>query len=282
MGMDDRNWYVDDSDRHGVGFSQPQFRLSFGPKTPPVTKYLIIANIAIFLAQMLDYMFTGRHHIIEYFAFSPQRAVGDFEVWRFFTYSFLHGSPFHILINMFILWMFAREVEYYLGSWQFLVFYILCGLGGSLFTCYIPDWYIKEMVGASASVLGTLVTWWFLWPNRVVLLMFVFPVKIKWIVPIIALLDILGATGGAGSSNTAHLAHIGGMVSSAAFFLILPKIESLFIHRKAVTAFREAESEFEIRRRVDDLLEKINYGGIGSLTDKEKEFLKDASRRFGK
>ena len=121
MGMDDREWYQEDSERGGVGFGGSGVRWSFGPKTPPITKWLCISFVAAYAAQLFVYLFTQKGYMDFYLEFSPERAVGNLEVWRFVTYAFLHADPFHLLINLLIFWMFAREVELYLGGLQFIV-----------------------------------------------------------------------------------------------------------------------------------------------------------------
>ncbi|MEI6053515.1 MAG: rhomboid family intramembrane serine protease, partial [Opitutaceae bacterium] len=91
---------------------------------PPVIKALLISNAAVFLGMM----FLGNFH--HYFALLPIGA--GFLPWQLFTYMFIHAGFTHLLFNMLALWMFGMELENTMGSRKFLLFYILCGLGGGL------------------------------------------------------------------------------------------------------------------------------------------------------
>src|SRR5690606_26344528 len=95
-------------------------------RLPPVTQALLIANVAVFVLQVL----TG-DLLIGPFALwpfgSPQfRGAPEFEVWQLLTYGFLHGSLTHLFFNMFALWMFGREIEQLLGSRRYLTYYLVC------------------------------------------------------------------------------------------------------------------------------------------------------------
>jgi membrane associated rhomboid family serine protease len=282
MSMDDREWYQEDSERGGVGFGGAGVRWSFGPKTPPFTKWLCVALIAVYIAQLFVYLFTQKGYAEFYLEFSPERAVGSFEIWRFITYAFLHAAPFHLLINLLIFWMFSREVEMRLGGLQFMVFFIFCALGGAFLTCYVPSWFASRTVGASGAILGILAAWLVFWPNRTVLLMFLFPIKVKWLVLIVAALDMAGAIRPGFGDATAHLAHLGGFGFGFLFLLLVPALDRLGYKLEARRGMKEAAAELEIREKVDMLLDKINREGINSLTESERKFLTDSSKRFHK
>lgn len=280
MGMEDRSWYVPDDERRGYA-GGGGVRLSFGPKTPPATKILIIVMIGCYILQLVMEQVSPRTLII-LFSFVPADAVAGFQVWRFITYMFLHGDPFHLLINMFIFWMFAREVEIYFGWRQFLVLFFASGIAGGAVTSLFPAWYWIQSIGASAGVLGLLAVWGLLWPNRTILFMFIFPMKAKWLVIIMAAIDMLSALRLGEHSEVANLGHLGGMAYAATFMFLVPRLDSLLTRRAARASFREVEEDFDVRKRVDDLLDKINREGIASLSAREKKFLKDASKRYKK
>jgi membrane associated rhomboid family serine protease len=284
MGMDDRSWYVPDEERRGYGSGGVRF--SFGPKTPPMTKALLIIIVAVFALQLVMYLFTSPHEYIEtLFSFKPRGAVEGFELWRFVTYMFLHSKQniFHILLNLFLFWMFAREVELHIGKWQLFAFFIFCGIGGAAAICYFPTWYMENArtAGASAAVLGVLAAWGMLWPNRTILLFFVFPIRAKWIVIFAAIIDIASAIGNP-HGGIAYLAHLGGLFCGVLFVFLCPRVASRLSRRETAVQIATFEREQDVRQRVDALLEKINREGITSLTKKERKFLTDASKRYRK
>src|SRR5687767_8053340 len=89
------------------GFSSPG-GISIGPAgpVPPAVKGLIAVNAAVYVLQVL----MPPERMIELFGLIPAR-VGQFEIWRLFTYQFLHGGVWHLALNMLMLWMFGSELE---------------------------------------------------------------------------------------------------------------------------------------------------------------------------
>ena len=98
-------------------------------RLPVVTKYILMINVLLFLATLA----AGRwgidldRYLALHFFFAE-----DFNVAQFFTYMFMHANFAHIFFNMFAVWMFGSVLERYLGSSKFLLFYVVCGLGGGL------------------------------------------------------------------------------------------------------------------------------------------------------
>jgi membrane associated rhomboid family serine protease len=97
---------------------------------PLVTKNLLIINVLVYLAQVtlqsaglvnMEGMF-GLHHI--------QSSL--FQPWQTFTYMFLHGGFWHLVANMFGLYMFGSVLEGLWGPKRFLTFYFICGIGAAL------------------------------------------------------------------------------------------------------------------------------------------------------
>ena len=145
---------------------------SFGGMMTPGVKALLIANAAVFVLQTLTGGgLSGRPGLLtEYLAFIPQGAIFGLQVWRFFTYMFLHGGLFHIGINMFLLWMFGSQIEARWGMRPFILYYLVCGLGGAVtygifnlvgFDSYIP------MLGASGAIFGLLLAYGLIFPDAV-------------------------------------------------------------------------------------------------------------------
>ena len=97
------------------------FSSSYNETFPPVIKWLLIANAAMFLLPRI--VFSNLHFIHNYLGLVPARIWGDFYLWQLVSYMFLHGSLWHILMNMFILWMFGPEIEFTWGTKQFFKYY---------------------------------------------------------------------------------------------------------------------------------------------------------------
>jgi membrane associated rhomboid family serine protease len=173
---------------------------------PPAIKWLLIANVAVYFLQF----FMGTP---TYLALRPVDVVTHFMVWQLVTYMFLHGGVFHILFNMLTLWMFGVELERTLGTRRFLNLYFMCGIGAG--ACVVLADYLfgnprSMTIGASGAIYGILMATAVLWPDRIILFMFLFPIKMKYFVAIIAAIAFLGTfTPGNGVSDVAHLSGLG-------------------------------------------------------------------------
>lgn len=185
-------------------------------QTPPVVKNLIIINLLVFMATaMLPIGEPIMKYCSLWFGSSLWGGESLFRSYQFITYMFLHANFEHIFFNMFALWMFGRTLEYELGSQRFLTYYLVCGVGASLFqlgTAWIMGELPIQLVGASGAVMGLLLAFGVMHPNSIIMLLIPpIPIKAKWFVAIYAAIELfMGWTGRGG--NVAHFAHIGGMV----------------------------------------------------------------------
>ena len=202
---------------------------------PVVTKNLLIINILVFIA---TYVLRGVNIDLNDILGLHFFLAKDFRIWQFFTYMFMHGGFTHILMNMFMLWMFGMVVENVWGPKKFLFYYIVCGLGAGLcqelaqYGTYIVDGlaqydsvrlginivpmdvYLNMMntVGASGAIYGVLLAFGMLFPNeRMFIIPIPIPIKAKWIVMGSILVELFSAIG-TSNDGVAHLAHLGGML----------------------------------------------------------------------
>ncbi|MEO5995062.1 MAG: rhomboid family intramembrane serine protease [Chitinophagaceae bacterium] len=185
---------------------------------PPVVKNLLIANVLVFLAQ---FVFEQQGFTLEpLFALHPIES-GDFRIWQLVTHMFMHGGFFHILFNMFGLWMFGSILENYWGSKRFFQFYIICGLvAGAAHLTFSNG----SAIGASGAVMGVFAAFAYLFPNTPLFLMFIpIPIKAKWAMPGLILIDVFGAIAPRTGDNIAHWAHIGGALAGLCLVLIWNK-----------------------------------------------------------
>ena len=175
---------------------------SSGMMTPGV-KNLLLANIAVFIVQILA------PSLIEnkYFILVPQLVFKKLYLWQLVTYMFLHGGLGHIFFNMFALWMFGIELERTWGTKEFLKYYFLTGIGAGIFIALFSSY---PTIGASGAVYGVLAAFALFFPDRYVYLYFLFPIKMKYLALGLGLLEFLSSYRAA--DGIAHVAHLGGMI----------------------------------------------------------------------
>jgi membrane associated rhomboid family serine protease len=264
---------------------------SFGMQRlmPTGVKYLLIANGAVFLLQ-----FIFKTQLVALFGLTPVAVLHQGAIYQLVTYMFLHGGFFHILMNMFILWMFGPELELTWGIKQFFFYYFLTGIAGGAFTVAFQPHSVIPTIGASGAIYGLLVAYAVMWPNRTLMLYFLIPMKVKYAVILFVGLEffasVMGNTDGIG-----HLAHLGG---AAIGFLYLKsdwRLHTLWrwispariwgrwqYRHKSHRVEKNRQQAEEIMRRVDQILDKINEVGLENISEEERRFLDDASEILSK
>ncbi len=201
-------------------------RRGFLSNVPPVTKNLIIINVLIFVATIINENFM----IGTFGLFYPTSPY--FRWWQVITHMFMHGGFWHILFNMYTLFIFGVVVERIIGSKKFLLFYFVCGLGAAALQMgaqYLEvqafmnsdsqtalqsliDLKRTPTVGASGAIYGVLIGYAMLFPQSKMTLLFP-PVTLsaKWMVIVFAVIELF--TGVVGfADGVAHFAHLGGML----------------------------------------------------------------------
>ncbi|MFQ5930450.1 MAG: rhomboid family intramembrane serine protease, partial [Acidobacteriota bacterium] len=172
-----------------------------------MVKYLVIGCAAAFLLQGLG----AYEEMIEYFGLVPYLVLGKLHLWRIGTYLFLHAGFWHLFWNMFPLWMFGCELERYWGSREFLRFFLITGMGAGVLSILFQPFSLVPTIGASGAIYGVLMAYGIMFPERLVYLYFLFPVKVKYFVAVLGALTFFSAFSSPGSP-IAHMAHLGGMV----------------------------------------------------------------------
>ena len=265
-----------------------QYQSGYRPGMPPVLKALIIINIVVFMVQFLVARVSPRGDVwlTKWFGLFYPLAVKRGCLWQFVTYAFMHdpSSIFHILINMLFLWMFGRELAPALGRRRFLVFYLTAAIfSGVLYVLFdvgqalvVPQYAGMPCIGASGAVMAVTMAYARYWPNRTILFMFIFPMRIRTFVFIVAIVEMFGVLN-LRHSGIAHIAHLGGLLWGLLFVrynLAAEQVLTRFIHSSGPSG-PSADEE----RRLDEILDKVHSFGIQSLTWTEKRFLKKMSRR---
>jgi membrane associated rhomboid family serine protease len=181
-----------------------------GGSTTPAVQALLIVNVAVFLAQTIARMLV-QVRLEPVLGLVPYEVVHHLFVWQLVTYMFLHGGFFHIAFNLLALWMFGTELEGLWGTKKFLRFYFITGIGAGIMSTLVTPNSPIVIIGASGAIYGLLAAYGLLFPDRVILLYFVLPIRAKYLVLILGLITFwssISATGG----GVAHVAHLGGMI----------------------------------------------------------------------
>jgi len=246
---------------------------------PNSVRGLLIANVAVFLLQQLF-----DRTLTVYFGLIPTMFWHGY-VWQIVSYMFLHGGFFHILFNMFVLWMFGRTLETIWGPKKFLKYFFICGIGAGLLNSVLTPTSPIPIVGASGAIYGLLLAFGVLFPNQPIYLYFLFPIKAKYFV--IGLIVVEFFSGFNPASPVAHFAHLGGMLFGFVY-LQWPKWKFKLKraqsdqqrkqHLKVV--YRREDEVRKLQKEVDDLLDKINKDGLDALTASDKKHLEEASRKL--
>lgn len=190
------------------------------------TQYLIVITVLVYAFQILNQPRTGGDLLstlsIRYpswvevnFALITPPGVPEFHVWQLVTYMFLHGAWWHILFNMYVLWIFGHVLERVWGSRRFLVYYFFTGVGAGLTTvaaAMLLDGGLSINLGASGAIMGLLLAFALIFPEQP-LYFFLIPVAIpaKYAVIGIAALSVFFSITGA-FPGIGHITHLGGLV----------------------------------------------------------------------
>ncbi len=195
---------------------------------PTIIKNLIIINALVFLATIV---LEGQGiFLTEYLGMFPIQS-DYFRPHQVVTHIFMHGSPMHILFNMFALWMFGSPLENLWGPKRFLMFYMATGLGAAVLYSAVNTYEIYQLqqvyeaggsaveymkalvrpvVGASGAVFGILTAFGILYANSLIYIYFLFPVKAKYVVTGLIIYELYRGFDNNPNDNVAHFAHLGG------------------------------------------------------------------------
>lgn len=200
----------------------PRPVLSFGGYMTPTVKGLILANAAVYVVQVLAEFFFPplTETILKLFGLIPYAVTHGLRIWQPFTYLFLHGGFFHILFNMFALWMFGCDLERYWGRQRFLTYYFLTGVGAGVLNVAVktlagggalsPSLF-GVTIGASGAIYGVLLAFGLLFPERIIYLYFLIPIPARIFVLIMGVVTFLASLGASGD-RVSHITHLGGML----------------------------------------------------------------------
>ncbi len=241
--------------------------------------------------------------------------VGAFllQPWSMVTYFFTHFDFFHILFNMLFLFWFGRIIQEFLNSKRVIALYVLGGLTGGILYMFIYNFLpfygdrVAEsmMLGASAGVFAIVVGAAVFMPNYTFFLLFIGPVKIKYIAIFYVFMSFIGTTGANAGGEIAHLGgalvgwmyisqlnkgtDLGGWVISFIQFvksMFKPQPKIKVTHRsgnrrptKKESSAKSSGSSNTPQAEIDAILDKISEKGYESLSKDEKQKLFNASKK---
>ncbi len=240
--------------------SYQEFRPRSFQTLPPVIKNLLIINILMYAAKVvfaqslgidLDSIL-GLHYI----------TASDFKPYQFITYMFMHGDISHLFFNMFAVWMFGSVLENTWGAKRFIFYYLVTGMGAALIQYIVFFFQIQDInnqianlmqtpgfsaednlslihqkadflnnlviIGASGALFGLLLAFGMMFPNTLLYVYFLIPVKAKWFVIAYGAIELISGLRSNPMDNVAHFAHLGGMLFGLIVILIWKKNRNFY------------------------------------------------------
>lgn len=177
------------------------------PRITRAVQWIIAINVAVYFLQLT----VLRAEDVQ-LALGFQRNDLGRHWWTTITYMFVHGGFWHLALNMYTLWLFGPRVEWRWGAREFVVYYLICGLGGWFaHLAFVPGDTL--LIGASAAVFGVMLAYATFWPDEQVLVFGVIPTTVRWLVIFVAVTNLVSGMASDGASGVAYLAHMGGLAA---------------------------------------------------------------------
>lgn len=188
--------------------------------------------------------------------------ASDFKPYQFITYMFMHGDITHLFFNMFAVWMFGSVLENTWGAKRFIFYYLVTGMGAALIQYIVFYFQIEEInqkvrdlmsapdydaetnmaiiheraaiinnmiiIGASGALFGLLLAFGMMFPNTLLYVYFLVPIKAKWFVIAYGAIELIAGLRSNPMDNVAHFAHLGGMLFGFIVILIWKKNRTFY------------------------------------------------------
>ena len=284
-------------------YDRDYFRTRYNTRVHPnnsIIKKIIIANVIVYAFCH----FTGDtgNQLGNFLALTPM-GIQHFQVWRLFTYMFVHANFWHIFFNMYALYIFGKLLEQPLGAKRFSILYFCSGLIGAVLWLGFNWTAFAACIGASGAVFGVMVASAMAFPDaQFMLIIPPMPVKLWALVWVYCAIEVLASFNS--GSGIAHLAHLGGALGGFIYMRRLGCHMKSPQLRKIVTAIQKfwrglwfsqkhtaprsfpggdpsnsAPIEFD-STELNRILDKISLEGYNNLTNRERKILQEASERL--
>jgi membrane associated rhomboid family serine protease len=188
---------------------------------------IILFNVGIFIIFAIGSIGV-REHILRTFALIPV-LVRSGSLWQLVTYMFLHGDMQHLFFNMLGLFFFGIQLERYMGSREFLLFYFVCGFAAGLFSFVaymLSGAYAIVLIGASGAIYGVLLAFAAFFPRADIYVFGIIPVRAPILVLIYAGIEIFNQVAGR-RGGVAHLTHLAGLAAAYGYLLVRYRLNAL-------------------------------------------------------
>ena len=194
---------------------------------------IILLNVGCWFLQLITRPGPGAFSTVGQFMSASGNSIfgGGFpELWRLVTACFAHSesSIWHIVFNMFILWICGRELERIYGRREFLIFYLFAGTLAVLIESFVQFQQGSgriPILGASGGVMGVMALYICHYPKRTWYIYFLIPVP-AWLLGCIVLWADLSGAIGHGNSGVANIAHLAG-AADVIVNIIEPKLDAI-------------------------------------------------------
>lgn len=300
MGISSRDYFRGDDVRSGGGGGW----LS----DTPTVRWILFATIGVFILQVVFVTrvvgprgIANTSIVDQWFAMDVAKVLHG-QVWRLLSYAFLHDrlNPWHIAMNMLVLWFFGCTLERMYGSREFMLFYLVAAIASSVgFTLLsLATNTSGLMVGASGAVMAAFMLYGIHYPRQQVWVWFI-PVEIRFLIAFYVIVDlfpVLQILGGEPvHTGVAHAAHLSGLLFGWLYWRQHWRFERILSGglgswvsqwkrrrvRSQLKVFAPTPEEpSDIEAEVDRILAKIHEHGSASLTEREQSLLKRASEKY--
>ena len=266
-------------------FQSEQGQFSWKPRYfTDAIKVLIGINLLLYIFKEIS---QSEINLVRILGLSPDTVWSL--IWQPITYMFVHGDFWHVAVNMLVLFLFGSELETVWGRTEFLKYYLITGIGSGLVWLLFQT--ISQgsafLIGASGAVYGILTAYGLMFPNRIVYIYFLFPIRVKWFVIILGVIAFFSSLGN--HSNISHLTHLSGMVLGLFYLRFNRKwTQIIFTLRKQIVESKLKREESRQKKKkvlqqdVDQILDRINQVGYDGLSDHEKNRLYAASKEISR
>lgn len=246
----------------------------------------IAAFMVVFVVFHFGLLFfdTTSDRLISWFGFPTSLSIGLEHPWSIVTHFFIHVSLGHLLLNATVMYSLGHWVEEEKGGRyvnQLILAGALMGLVCYVLSGFLQDGHDRFLVGSSAGAMAVMGALLAIQPKRKVSFFGVVIIEVTWLVIFVVLIDLIGIRQGWNVGG--HLAHWGGLLMGFAFAKFgngekTSKPKDFNVHRRPKTDDEFNEERVSKERKLNAILDKINRSGFDSLSQLEKEFLKEQSK----
>ena len=228
--------------------------------------FIILLNLTI-------YLFTNQNNWSIHNTFGI--SANNFQIWQPITYMFLHGGLTHLFFNMFLLWMFGKQLELIWGPIKFIRYYLITGIGAGLLIYIFSD---AVTIGASGAIMAVLFAYGYIYPNRILFFWFI-PMKAKYAILILIIMEISQELARNPGDNISHIGHLGGMFIGFIYLKYGNQISKYFSFIKIRKVSQNKNTTNLDIDDVDRILDKLKTDGWDGLSEHEKSTLFQASKK---